>query len=160
MNLKLLAVLASIGLLIIFIIYLLLKRPRERYIKVESVFTPAELKFFKILIEILPEYTVLGKVRVADIIKVDSKKARGKYLKYFNKISRKHVDYLICDKETLTPIVAIELDDKTHEIKERMERDEFLEKAFSMASLPLIRFKVRQKYNREDIRNKITDVMQ
>ena len=32
---------------------------------------------------------------------------------YWNKINRKHVDFLICDDETLKPLVGIELDDST-----------------------------------------------
>ena len=141
----------------IVILFYLLKRPKERYIKVDSLFTPAELKFYKILEEVVEEYKIFGKVRVADIIKVDSEKARGNYLKYFNKIARKHVDFLLCDPGTLEPVAAIELDDSSHETAERAERDVFLDKAFKMAELPLLRFKVRAKYDKIEIKKRIED---
>ncbi len=149
----------SVIILILLLLYFLITRPREGYVKVESIFTPAELKFYKILKESLPEYAILGKVRVADIINVDSKKAKGKYLKYFNRISKKHVDFLICDRETFSPLVAIELDDKSHERKERVERDEFMDKAFKMAALPLLRIKVQKDYDTKEIREKVKNVL-
>ena len=150
-------VIAIITAVLIIIFFYLLKRPKERYIKVDSLFTPAELKFYKILEEVVEEYKIFGKVRVADIIKVDSEKARGNYLKYFNKIARKHVDFLLCDPGTLEPVAAIELDDSSHETAERAERDVFLDKAFKMAELPLLRFKVRAKYDKIEIRKRIED---
>jgi len=150
----------SIVILILLVIFFLITRPREGYVKVDSIFTPAELKFYKILNEILPEYVIFGKVRVADIINVDSKKAGRKYLKYFNRISKKHVDFLICDRETLSPLVAIELDDRSHERKERVERDEFMDKVFGMADLPLLRFRVQKKYDKRKIREKIKNALQ
>ncbi len=158
-NFVILLILITFFILFLIIIFLL-KRPREGYVKVESIFTQPELKFYKILFDCFPEYVIFGKVRVADIINVDSRKAKGKYLKYFNKISRKHIDFLICDREKFSPLVAIELDDSTHEREERIERDKFLDKVFKMADLPLVRFKVKRNYNAEEIRRRIKDAMQ
>ena len=147
----------AVAILILLLFLYILKRPRERYIKVESLFTPAELKFYKILEEVVEDQKIFGKVRVADIIKVDSGKAKGNYLKYFNKIAKKHVDFLICDPISLEPLVAIELDDSSHETTERAERDIFLDRIFKMAELPLIRFKVRAKYDKIEIKRRIKD---
>ena len=66
--------------------------------------------------------------------------------KYWNKINRKHVDFLICDRDTLKPIVAIELDDSTHARENRQLRDEFVNQIFTAAKLPLIHIKVSQSY--------------
>ena len=143
------------AIFILAIIFQFFKRPRERYIKVESLFSPAELKFYKILEEVIEDYKIFGKVRVADVIKVDKDKAKGNYLKYFNKIAKKHVDFLLCDPESLEPVVAIELDDSSHESAERAERDTFMDKAFKMAQLPLLRFKVRAKYDKIEIKKRI-----
>jgi len=45
---------------------------------------------------------------------------------------------LLCDKEDLSVACAIELDDDSHNIKRRQERDEFLKGVSGAAEVPLI----------------------
>lgn len=59
----------------------------------------------------------------------------------FRHINGKSVDFVLCDKETLRPAYAIELDDFTHNRSDRAERDVEVERIFSEAQLPLVRFK-------------------
>ena len=42
--------------------------------------------------------------------------------------------------------MGIELDDKSHQQKDRRARDEFVEKVYGAAGLPLVRFPVRHTY--------------
>ncbi len=149
------------GLLILLIfitfayLFYFLTRPKERYIVVDSILTPAELKFYRALKEVSEDLVIFAKVRVADILNVDSKKAKGNYLKYFNRIAKKHVDFLLCEPETLRPIMAIELDDRSHEREDRIKRDRFLDRAFEMAGLPLVRVKVSSKYEGRELKRLI-----
>ena len=71
------------------------------------------------------------------------------------KINRKHVDFLICDNETLKPIVGIELDDSTHQRQDRQLRDQFLDQVFETAKLPLIHIKVKQVYAISDLQENL-----
>ncbi len=57
----------------------------------------------------------------------------------FNRISQKSVDFLICRPHDLTPMLAIELDDKTHHSRHRRQRDEFVNNLFAAIGLPLLR---------------------
>ena len=41
--------------------------------------------------------------------------SEGDRLKYFNWISQKHVDFVLCDKDTMQILCAVELDDRSHE---------------------------------------------
>ena len=41
--------------------------------------------------------------------------ARQGWLSWQNKIDRKHVDFVLCDPNTFQPLVAIELDDASHD---------------------------------------------
>ena len=59
----------------------------------------------------------------------------------FRHINGKSVDFVLCDKETLRPTYAIELDDLTHEQSDRRKRDLEVERIFEEANLPLVRFK-------------------
>lgn len=55
----------------------------------------------------------------------------------------------------MKPICAIELDDSTHNYKNRAERDAEVERIFTEAKLPLARFKNPEKLSRQDIVNTI-----
>jgi hypothetical protein len=69
---------------------------------------------------------IFGKVRVADVVEPKAGLTRSAHQKAFNRISAKHFDFLLCDKEDLSVACAIELDDGSHNSKRRQERDEFL----------------------------------
>ena len=58
----------------------------------------------------------------------------------FSHINSKSVDYVLCDKATLRPTYAIELDDYTHERASRQQRDTEVERILNEADLPLVRF--------------------
>ena len=64
-----------------------------------------------------------------------------------NKIDRKHVDYLICDPTTMRPRVGIELDDSSHDRRDRQKRDEFVDRVFEAARVPLLRIPAQAAYN-------------
>ena len=62
-------------------------------------------------------------------------------MKYYSRIQSKHIDFLLCNGDSLYPVVAIELDDNSHDSKERQARDGFINKTFESADIPLIRCK-------------------
>ncbi len=74
--------------------------------------------------------------------------SRNRQLDLINKWS---VDYLICDSKSLQPIVAIELDDYTHDFPERRWRDREVERIFREGKIPLVRFADIQTLSSEDI---------
>ena len=116
-----------------------------------SVFTPAELTFFKVLEGILPEgVKVWPKVRWIDFLNIrlrgDGRQAA------LNRVVAKHVDFLLVDAETARPLLVIELDDQSRDRKDRQERDRFLEAVMEHVGLPLAWVQVRKRYNPEEIR--------
>lgn len=120
------------------------------YLK-DSVFSYHE----SILYEILDEFcrknnlVILSKIRIADF--VQPMKQRNFY-QWFNRISAKHVDFLICQPKTYKPLLAIELDDYTHNYKSRKERDEFINQVYSSVGLPILHiYEIRQKYVEKNI---------
>lgn len=124
------------------------------YEKNEPLFSPAERSFFGVLSQAAKDNAVvLGKVRVADVLRPPKGMGRSNWQKAFNRISAKHFDYVICSPDTLSVLAAIELDDKSHNKGKRAERDRFLETACSGAGLPLHRFKAAATYNISEVRN-------
>ncbi len=82
------------------------------YLK-QSLFTPAERSFLGVLESLgMPEYRIMAKVRLADIFGV--KKGQG-WRSAFNRISAKHVDFLLVRQSDGAPILGIELDDSSHD---------------------------------------------
>ena len=123
-----------------------------RYSKLPSLLTPAELSFKHTLKLALSERNEIdSKVRLADLISVDKSLSGSDWHKSFNRIKSKHIDFVLSDKKTSELVCAIELDDSSHSRKERISRDEFLNKALKSAELPLVRFKASVSYSTKEI---------
>jgi len=134
------------------LLFLQKKKGREEilpYKKQEFLLTPAEKEFFVVLLEAVSDsYLVFAKVRLSDIVSVP-KMENKQYYHFFNKIQSKHVDFLLCDKETTKPILAIELDDSSHEKPRRRSRDSLVNAIFESASLPILHIPTAQSYEIE-----------
>ena len=117
------------------------------YLIRDDFLSPAELSFYLVLKSAVSDWAlVCPKVALGDLFHAKSSDP-SKYRTYTNKIDRKHVDFLLCDVKTVRPILGIELDDKSHQRPDRQERDEFVEKVFAAAKLPLVRVPVRYSYS-------------
>jgi len=113
-----------------------------------SVLTKAEISFYHVLAQSIPQNTVLlSKVRLADFIKISGGFDRSA----FNRIAMKHVDFLLCDFNTLAPLLAIELNDSSHSKKKTIERDEFVRKVYEVCSLPIVCVRCSKTYVQSDI---------
>ena len=66
-------------------------------------------------------------------------------------ISEKSVDFVLCDKSFISPKLAIELDDKSHDRLDRIERDSEVERMLQEAEMPLLRFGNNGSFNKEEI---------
>ncbi|MCT4686851.1 DUF2726 domain-containing protein [Vallitalea sp.] len=124
------------------------------YYGVNSLLSKAEFSFYKILYNICLELdvTLFTKVRVADIIKVGKIENRQTY---FNKIKSKHVDFVLCNTQTLKPIICIELDDKSHNNNDRNNRDKFMDEIIGIAGFKSLHIKCSYSYNRQLLKEKI-----
>lgn len=119
----------------------------------KALFTPAERSFFGVLSQVVGDRAqVLGKVRVADVITPKKGLSRSDWQKAFNKISAKHFDFLICNKDDLSVLCAVELNDSSHASKSRQQRDRLLDGACQSAGLPLIQVPARAAYVLAEIR--------
>lgn len=120
------------------------------------LFTPAERSFLGVLNSVLKDDVhIFGKVRVADVLTTVKGMNPSNRQKAFNKISAKHFDFVLCNKDDYSIICAIELNDKSHNNKQRQQRDAFLENACEAASLPLIQIKAQAGYSLDEIKNQL-----
>jgi predicted RNA-binding Zn-ribbon protein involved in translation (DUF1610 family) len=117
----------------------------------DDFLSPAELSFYLVLKSQVSDWAlVFPKVALRDLFYAKTSD-NSKYRTYTNKIDRKHVDFLLCDPTAVRPIVGIELDDKSHQRQDRKERDEFVEKVFQAAKLPLVRVPAKRAYTAAEL---------
>ncbi|GAA5481163.1 DUF2726 domain-containing protein [Haloferula sargassicola] len=105
---------------------------------VPGLLTPAELKFFHLLAPVVgPASTVCVKVRLADVFEPASGGRAA-----FNKVSQKHLDFVVMDHASGAVRCAIELDDASHERPGRQQRDQLVNELFLHHGIPLARVPV------------------
>lgn len=125
----------------------------------DDFLSPAERSFYQVLRSVAGRrYLICPKVSLADLFFVKSGDPR-EYRVYTNKIDRKHVDFVLCNPETLAPLAGIELDDKSHQRTDRKQRDEFVDGVFSAAGLKLLRLRVQHGYRAQDLTAMLESVL-
>lgn len=131
----------------------------SQYRKRNSLFTYRERMFYKTLIEeVGDEYQIFTKVRMGDVVYLANEPANRKF--HNNQIFCKHLDFVVCEIETYKPIVAIELDDSSHNRLSRQDSDEFKERVCKDTGLLLLRFKVQQTYPQGYVGSQIRSKLQ
>jgi very-short-patch-repair endonuclease len=125
-----------------------------RYTRKNFFLTRAEHEFYDALVEAVgQEYRIFAQVHLPTL--VDNKVVGQNWRGAFRHISEKSVDFVLCDKEYLSPKLAIELDDKTHERPERQERDREVERILQDAGVPLLRIINRGRFNASELAEQV-----
>ncbi len=157
----------TVAVLFLAAIFLLtyLKRPSRSdktfpYQSRQVLFTPAERSFLGVLEQALDDdYRVMGKVRLCDVIEVQKGLTKAEWRSAHNKIDRKHLDFVILRKDDLSVAAVAELDDKTHQRKDRESRDAFLNNVFAAIDIPLLRFPARKSYAVEEVKSRFLEAL-
>jgi len=117
------------------------------YRRSNGLFSPAERSFLGVLEQAVgAQYRVFGKVRLADVVLPRRGLPRSEWQKAFNRISSKHLDFVLCKNGDLSVVCAIELNDKSHQQIKRQNRDQFLKQTLDTANVPLVMFPAKSSY--------------
>jgi hypothetical protein len=103
------------------------------------------------------EYRIFSKVRLADLIAVRGGTAQRQA--HFNRISAKHVDFVLCSRDAVSPLLVLELDDASHNRPDRARRDGFVDDALASAGLPILHLRARSAYDAHEIADAIRRAM-
>lgn len=124
--------------------------------KKANLLTDNEQNIYKTIRLIAEKYnfTVLSKVRLADIAKVNPALDNVEWWSNFGKVKSKHIDFALAKKENLDVVLVIELDDSTHLKRDRIERDAFVDSVFNEIGIPILHV-----YNAVDLENKIISAL-
>lgn len=127
-----------------------------KYSKKEYVITQHELNFYKSLHEAVSGCIIIPQAHLSMFL---DHKIRGQnWSRAFSIINGKSVDFLICT-EDMRPLIAIELDDSTHNHPDRQRRDAFVNSIIADADIPMLRFSANN-WNTEVIKQRITHTLQ
>lgn len=101
-----------------------------------TVLTNYEKKLYYVLAPFCSKhgFVLLSKIRIADFVQP----VERRNYHWLNRITSKHVDFLICANGSFKPLLAIELDDYTHQYQNRQDRDYFVNSVYYSVGLPVL----------------------
>ena len=130
------------------------QKSKYSYSKKQYLLRKDEREFFSMLESILGNtYYIFPQVHISTIVEHKIKGQSFKGAK--SHIDRKSIDYLICDRKYISPILGIELDGLSHSREDRIERDIEVERIFKDINLPLLRIDSSKRNDREYIKGEI-----
>lgn len=129
-------------------------KPEYRYRARTSVMSAREEEFYHRLTAILgPRYLVFPQMHLSALLDWHIKGQNWNAAR--SSINGKSVDYAVVEADTLQLLCAIELDDHTHDRPDRVERDRLVERIFSSAGLPLVRFRDVERMSDSQVRDAV-----
>jgi hypothetical protein len=124
----------------------------------QSLLTASEKAFYgALMLAAGRRYAVFAKVRLADLCQdLD----RWADTAAFNQVSSKHVDFVLCDARTYRPVLAIELEDRSHLRANRRDRDAVVDGIYRTMGLGVFRQWVRRSYDPAAIARGIEEALE
>jgi very-short-patch-repair endonuclease len=99
---------------------------------------PEQVLYFR-LVQALPEHIVLAQVQLSRLLGV---KKGNNHQAWLNRINRMSVDFVVCRKDC-SIVAAIELDDATHQKRDRQVADAKKDKALASAGIRIVRWQAK-----------------
>ncbi|MFT4655241.1 MAG: hypothetical protein ACJA0G_001251 [Kangiellaceae bacterium] len=118
-----------------------------------QLFTAAERQFLGLIENaVAGEFRVISRVRLSDLLSL-RKDANQKIAKSaLLRAGSKQVDFVLCNKNDMTPVMAIDLVYGSGQNGHNTQRDFFVNGALETASIPHVRIKAKGGYTVVDIR--------
>ncbi len=130
------------------------KTLKYNYKSKQFYMTKSENDFYQRLVKLLGDkYYIFAQVPFTNFI--DEKVPGQDFRAARAVINRKSVDYLICNKDYVNPLIAIELDDPSHERPDRIKRDELVNEIFRRAEMSLMHISNTNYLSDEDLVHEI-----
>ena len=132
----------------------LLGPPPLPYFSKDRLLSKGELAFYRVLRQVLPQgVSASMKVRLSDVIGCTGDGWRSGF---GAKISQKHVDFVLVDVVTTAIRLVIELDDRTHRLPDRQDRDTFVNRALAAAGVPILHVPAAAAYDPRALRGDVS----
>ena len=134
------------------------EKPKYDYKRRNWFLTKAEHEFYDALVQAVgAEYRIFAQVHLPTLV---DHTVRGQdWRAALAHINRKSVDFVLCDKAYLSPKLAIELDDKSHERSDRQERDREVERILHEAGVLFLRIENHGNFNPSELSQRIRETL-
>jgi Protein of unknown function (DUF2726) len=120
------------------------------YRKRDCLLSGPERALFETLLKVAGErYHVVPKVRLADVVWLP-KLTSNRWL-HWNRIAQKHLDFVLCDRKYLEPLLVVELESSTTRSGHAEERTEFVGAVLTAAGVPLLRLPLKRTYSPQEV---------
>jgi len=117
-----------------------------------------EIEFRKTVLEILPpEYILICKVRLADVIEPKMNKKDKMWLDAYSSVASKYFDFVVVNADTFKPEVAINIDTRLESGKTVRRNDAFTHHASSEVGLTLLSIGSNDTYRPSEIKGLLSD---
>ncbi len=114
----------------------------------DNFLSKPEIALYRVLQKMLGErYVICPKVALTDIFTIIRP---NENVHFYNKIFRKHVDFLLCDPQTMKPAFGVELVKPIARTETRAS-DQFMEDLFLQEGVPLVHVPLGETYERLDL---------
>lgn len=135
-----------------------IEKPKYLYKRKQFFMSRAEHEFYDALVAAVGnKYVIFAQVHLPTL--VDNKIFGQDWRAALAHINRKSVDFVLCDKAYISPKLAIELDDKTHDREDRKVRDEEVERILNYAGLPLLRVENHGSFDTKELTRRIEELI-
>lgn len=134
------------------------KKRTYKYTAKKFFLSRAEHEFYDALTNAIgKDFLIFAQVHLPTI--VDNKVVGQNWRGAFKHINEKSVDFVLCDKAYISPKLVIELDDRTHQRADRIERDREVERILQEAGLPLLRVENKGSFNVAELTQRINTAL-
>ena len=122
----------------------------------QQLFTSVERNFLELLEKAVGhEFRIICRVRLADIISVKQGTTRKNSQVALSKAIGKQLDFVLCSKQTMDPVLAVDLVYQQGKEGYKLQRDWFVNGALDAAKVPHMRIKVKSGYSVAEVRESI-----
>jgi len=122
--------------------------------KKANLFTPVERNFLSLIEEAVgKDYRILCRVKLVDILAVRQSTDKKTSKNAINKANSRYLDFVLCSKNDMTPVLAIDLVHNNGKEGYKTQRDWFVNGSLDAANIPHARIKVRSGYKAQDIKD-------
>lgn len=121
-----------------------------------QLYTGAERQFLTLIEHaVKDEFRVMSRVRLIDLLSLRKNTHQKIAKSALIRAGSKQVDFVLCDKNDMMPVMAIDLVYGTGKNGHNTQRDFFVNGALETASIPHLRIKAKAGYTLADIQESI-----
>ncbi|APE06830.1 MULTISPECIES: DUF2726 domain-containing protein [Alteromonas] len=118
-----------------------------------QLFTQVECSFLTLIEQAVGrEFRVMCRVRLNDMVTVRQSTKKKTATQAVSRASSRQLDFVLVEKDTMSPVLAIDLVHNQGKDGYKTQKDWFVTGALDAAGVPHVRIKVKSGYSVEDIR--------